>query len=53
MNGVRTPYIIDRFTNGKPTSRINYETVEFNRQVPDSLFAKPATAREAKKDMKL
>ena len=53
VNGVRTPYIIDRFTNGKPTSRINYETVEFNRQIPDPLFAKPATAKEAKKDMKL
>lgn len=53
INGVRTPFIIDRFTNGKPSSRINYESVEFNRQIPDSIFAKPATAKEAKKDMKL
>ena len=53
VNGVRTPYIIDRFTNGKPSSRINYETVEFNRQIPDSIFAKPANAKDAKKDMKL
>lgn len=53
VDGVRTPFIIDRFTNKVPTSRINYESVEFNRSVPDSVFAKPASAKEAKKDMKL
>ena len=53
VNGVRTPYIIDRFTNGKPSSRINYESVEFNRQIPESVFVKPANAKEAKKDLKL
>ena len=53
INGVRTPFIIDRFTNKQHTSRINYESIEFNRSVPDSIFAKPATAKEAKKDMKL
>ena len=50
--GVRTPFIIDRFTNGVPSSRINYESVEFNKAIPDSVFAKPSNPKEAKKDMK-
>lgn len=53
VDGVRTPFIIDRFTNGQQSSRINYLTVEFNKSVPDSIFAKPANAKDAKKDIKL
>ena len=53
VGGIRSPFIIDRFTNGKPSSRINFETLEFNRSIPDSIFAKPATAKEAKKDVKM
>jgi hypothetical protein len=53
VGGIKTPFIIDRFTDGKPASRINYDSVEFNRTVPDSIFAKPASPKEAKKDIKL
>jgi hypothetical protein len=53
VDGVRSPFIIDRFTNKRPSSRINYESVEYNRPVPDSIFAKPSTPKEAKKDLKL
>lgn len=53
VDGVRSPFIIDRFTNKVPTSRINYESIEYNRSIPDSIFAKPASAKEAKKDLKL
>ena len=53
VGGIKAPFIIDRFTNGKHTSRINYETVEFNRPVPDSIFNKPSSAKELKKDLKL
>lgn len=53
IGGVRTPFIIDRFTNGKPTSRINLETVEFNVRVSDSIFAKPGDPKQLKKDLKL
>ena len=51
--GVKSPFIIDRFTNGVQNSRINYETIEFNKAVPDSIFSKPANAKELKKDLKL
>ena len=53
VDGVKTPFIIDRFTNGQQSSRINYLTVEFNKSIPDSIFAKPSNPKDAKKDIKL
>lgn len=53
VDGIKTPFIIDRFTNALHTSRINYQTVEFNKSVPDSIFAKPANVKEMKKDLAL
>lgn len=52
IGGVKSPFVIDRFVGGKPSSRINYETLEFNKPIPDSIFAKPATTKELKKDLK-
>ena len=48
INGVTMPFVIDHFRAGIQTSRINYDTVEFNRPVPDSLFARPADAKAVK-----
>jgi hypothetical protein len=53
ISGVKTPFIIDRFTNNVQSSRINYESIEFNKTIPDSIFAKPKSAKELKKDLKL
>ena len=53
VDGIKTPFIIDRFRNGTPTSRINYESVEFNKNVPAAIFLKPASPKEAKFDPKL
>ena len=53
VGGIKTPFIIDRFTNGAQNSRINYETVEFNRPIPESIFAKPSSPKELKKDLKM
>lgn len=52
VSGIRSPFIIDRFTNGKQSSRINYESMEYNRPIPDSVFTKPANPKELKKDLK-
>ncbi len=52
FGGIRTAFIIDRFTNGAQTSRINYESIDFNKTVPDSIFEKPANPK-ALKDLKL
>lgn len=52
-SGIRSPFIIDRFTDGKHTSRINYQSVEFNRSVADSIFEKPNDVKALKKSLKL
>jgi len=48
IDGVVTPYVIDHFRNGIQTSRINYESVELNKTIADSLFAKPANIKAIK-----
>ncbi len=53
VNGIKAPFIIDRFTNGRASSRINFETLEFNKTISDTIFAKPATPKDAKKEIKL
>ena len=48
IDGVTAPWVIDHFTNGTQTSRINYESVQYNQALPDSLFAKPANVKSIK-----
>src|SRR5437870_812675 len=48
IDGVVTPYVIDHFRNGIQTSRINYESVELNKTIANSLFAKPANVKAIK-----
>jgi len=52
VGAVKAPFIVDRFINGKPSSRINYDSIEYNKTIPDSVFAKPANVKDAKKDIK-
>ena len=46
--GVSAPFVIDHFRNGVQTSRINYESIEFNKPLADTLFAKPANIKAIK-----
>lgn len=48
IDGVVAAYVVDHFRNGLQTSRINYESVEFNKPIADSLFAKPANIKAIK-----
>lgn len=52
INGIKTPFIVDHFTNNVQTSRVNYESVEFNKTIPDSIFTKPNSFKELRKDLK-
>lgn len=52
IGGIRTPYVIDRLVDGKPVSRINYESIDYNKVIPDSIFTKPTNPKDAKKDIK-
>ena len=48
VGSVRVPFVVDHYTAGVQASRVNYDAVEFNRPVPDSLFAKPADVKAVK-----
>jgi hypothetical protein len=48
IGGVRAPFVIDHYRAGVQSSRVNYDKVEFNQPVPDSLFAKPADVKSVK-----
>ncbi|MGQ0542035.1 MAG: TonB family protein [Blastocatellia bacterium] len=52
VDGIKSPFIIYRFVNGVQSSRINYQTIEYNKRIPDSIFAKPSNPKEVKKDLK-
>ena len=48
IDGIVSLYVIDHFRNGLQTSRLNYESVEFNKPVAETLFAKPASFKAVK-----
>lgn len=48
MNGVTSAWVIDHFINGKQSSRVNYESVQYNQKFPDDLFTKPANVKAIK-----
>ena len=48
VDGVTAPWVVDHFINGKQTSRINYESVQYNQKFLDTLFAKPDNVKSIK-----
>jgi hypothetical protein len=48
VDGVTAPWVVDHYVNGKQTSRINYEQIQYNQRIPDALFAKPADVKSIK-----
>jgi len=48
IGGITAPWVIDHYINGIQTSRIAYESIEYDRPLPDSLFAKPANIKALK-----
>lgn len=53
VQGILTPLVVDHFRNGMQATRINYVEVIYNKQIPESIFQKPANIKELKKDLKL
>jgi outer membrane lipoprotein-sorting protein len=53
IQGVLVPFVVDHYINGVQTSRINYTSIEINKNIPESVFAKPNDIKELKKDLKL
>jgi hypothetical protein len=48
VQGVIFPFVVDHYSAGAQTSRINYQSVDFEQPVPDSLFARPANVKAIK-----
>ncbi len=48
IDGITAPFVIDHYIDGKQTSRINYESIEYNRPLLDTLFTKPANIKSLK-----
>jgi hypothetical protein len=46
--GITAPWVIDHFINGVQTSRINYESIDYNQPIADALFAKPTNIKSLK-----
>jgi ribonucleotide reductase alpha subunit len=49
IEGVTEAFVVDHYSAGKQTSRINYQSIELNTSVSDSLFARPASPKDIKK----
>ena len=48
VQNITAPWVIDHYVNGKQTTRINYESIQYNAPIDDSLFAKPADVKKIK-----
>ena len=48
IDGVSAPWVIDHYINGHQTSRINYESVQYNQRFADNLFTKPDNVKAIK-----
>jgi len=48
MDGVTSAWVIDHYINGKQSSRINYESVQYNQRFAEDLFTKPANIKAIK-----
>ena len=48
IDGINAPWIIDHYIEGKQATRINYESVQYNQALADTLFAKPDNIKAIK-----
>lgn len=48
VGGILAPFVVDHFRAGVQTSRINYESIEFNVPIAEALFTRPANVKAIK-----
>lgn len=48
IDGINVPWIIDHYVEGKQATRINYDSVQYNQSLADTLFAKPDNIKAIK-----
>lgn len=52
VQGILTPFIVDHYENDTQIYRVNYKSIVYNKSVPDSIFQKPNSIKDLKKDLK-
>jgi hypothetical protein len=52
-NGVFAPFVVDHFTDGVHTFRVNYQSMDYNRNIPNEIFVKPSDPKKLRKKLKL
>jgi hypothetical protein len=48
VEGITAAWVVDHYINGVQMSRVNYESIEYNKPIVDSLFNKPANIKSLK-----
>lgn len=48
IDGITAAWVIDHWINGVQASRINFESIEYNRPVADTVFVKPLNVKSLK-----
>jgi hypothetical protein len=48
IDGITSAFIIDHYRNGIQTSRVGFDSIEYNKPLADSLFTKPANLKAIK-----
>lgn len=51
--GISYPSVVDRYTNGVHVYRATYESMEYNKRLPDDIFTKPDDPKKLRKKLKL
>lgn len=51
--GISFPSVVDRYTNGVHVYRATYESMEYNKRLPEDLFTKPDDPKKLRKKLKL
>lgn len=48
LKGIFAPFVVDHYLNRVQQNRINYDNIEFNAQIDEGIFARPANAKAVK-----
>jgi hypothetical protein len=48
IDGITAAWVVDHCVNGVQASRINFESIEYNRPIADSVFVKPLNVKSLK-----
>ena len=51
--GILYPSVVDRYTNGVHIYRATYESMEYNKRLPDDIFVKPDDPKKLRKKLKV